>query len=292
VAAALAGFAIVSASTSMAVAAQSALPGDTLYPLKRALENAHAGVQSGDGKGTTLLDSASGRLQEVDQLTRSGSDDPTVIAQTLQTFSAQANEASGVLISDYQQTGQVDALQQLRSFTASSMAVLDSLKGVVPDQARASLFAAAQTLQQIDQQALSVCPGCTGASTLPLAALTSAAVPDVLKSLVDLPAAAGHPAATPHHRPSGEETTSTSSPSTSVPTSTPSAPSTPLTTGKPDQHAPAPGTDGTTSTLGQVTQHITKGLHQTTTTATGGLGELLGSVDHTVGGLLGGGSGH
>ena len=53
---AVGGLAIVGASTSMAMAAQSALPGDVLYPLKRAMENAHTGVSVGDSsKGTTLL---------------------------------------------------------------------------------------------------------------------------------------------------------------------------------------------------------------------------------------------
>lgn len=45
VVAAVGCFAVISATGSMAVAAQSSMPGDRLYPPKRALENAQAGVQ-------------------------------------------------------------------------------------------------------------------------------------------------------------------------------------------------------------------------------------------------------
>ena len=44
IAAVVGGFAIVGAATSLAVAAPSALPGEMLYPLKRAMENAETGV--------------------------------------------------------------------------------------------------------------------------------------------------------------------------------------------------------------------------------------------------------
>src|SRR5687767_12090177 len=39
---AMGGFALVGATATMSVAAQSALPGDLLYPLKRGIESAHA----------------------------------------------------------------------------------------------------------------------------------------------------------------------------------------------------------------------------------------------------------
>lgn len=159
-AAAVGGLALVGASTGMAVASQSALPGDPLYPLKRAIENAQTGVQTDeDAKGKSLLDNASGRLDEVDQLTRE-SDDAEAISSTLQTFSDQANEASDLLLSDYEQTGHKDSVEDLRSFTADSMTALTALQDLIPDDARAALIQAATTLTQIDQQALMACPTC------------------------------------------------------------------------------------------------------------------------------------
>lgn len=162
IAVAIGGFAIVGATTSMAVAAQTALPGDTLYPLKRALENAHAGVQVDEGdKGETLLSNASGRLVEVDELSRKSSDlDGTVIAETLQAFTDQATAASDLLIASYESTGQEGSIADLRAFAADSIAALQQLEGVVPDEARAALIQAVQVLSQIDEQALYACPAC------------------------------------------------------------------------------------------------------------------------------------
>lgn len=162
IAVALGGFAIVGATTSMAVAAQTALPGDTLYPLKRALENAHAGVQVDEGdKGETLLANASGRLDEVDELSRKGDDlDPTAIAETLQDFTDQATAASDLLIASYQTTGQEGSIADLREFAADSIEALEQLEGVVPDEARAALIVAVQVLSQIDEQAHYACPTC------------------------------------------------------------------------------------------------------------------------------------
>ena len=170
IAVALGGFAIVGATTSMAVAAQTALPGDTLYPLKRALENAHAGVQVDEGdKGETLLANASGRLDEVDELSRKGDDlDPTAIAETLQAFTDQATAASDLLIASYQTTGQEGSIADLREFAATSIEALEQLEGVVPDEARAALIAAVQVLSQIDEQARYACPTCSPADVLKL----------------------------------------------------------------------------------------------------------------------------
>ncbi len=183
VAAAISGLALVGASTGMSVASQSALPGDALYPLKRAIENAQTGVQAdGDDKGKSLLANASGRLDEVDQLSRE-SDDAETISQTLQTFTDQANEASELLLSDYAETGQQASVEELRDFTADSMATLTALQSLVPEDARASLIQAAQTLTQIDQQALLACPSCGPALITEIPSFTNVALTDLLSSV-------------------------------------------------------------------------------------------------------------
>ena len=179
-AAAIAGLAIVGATTGMAVASQSALPGDPLYPLKRAIENAQTGVQSDeDAKGKALLDNASGRLEEVDQLSREGND-ADAISETLQTFSDQASEASELLLSDYAETGNEDSVEKLRAFTADSMTTLTALEGVVPEDARASLIKAAQTLTQIDEQALLACPSCGPDQITQIPTFTNVALDELL----------------------------------------------------------------------------------------------------------------
>jgi hypothetical protein len=162
IALAIGGFAVVSATTSMAMAAQTALPGDTLYPLKRALENASTTIQiDEDAKGASLLSHASGRLDEVDELTRA-SDEPNAqaVTDTLHTFADQASSASDLMIAAYTDKGEQSDIEELRSFTAQSMTAIDHLEAVVPDTARAALIEAAQVISAIDSQAIRLCPSC------------------------------------------------------------------------------------------------------------------------------------
>ncbi|MFC5176695.1 DUF5667 domain-containing protein [Nocardioides taihuensis] len=159
---AVGSIALVGATTSMAVAAQSALPGDALYPLKRAIENAHAGLSLDEAdKGATMLASASGRLREAAELSRAGHlDDSAAVAETLNDFSAQSTEASDLLFADYAANGDQATLDQLHAFTADSLTQLTELEPVVPIDARDELMHAAQVLSQIDAQLQRVCPGC------------------------------------------------------------------------------------------------------------------------------------
>lgn len=186
---AIGGFAIVSATTSMAVASQSALPGDVLYPLKRAIENAHTGFSVDDSsKGSTLLANASGRLDEVDALTREGADDgdAAAIADTLGTFSAQASEASDLLMADYQNNGHEGSITELRDFTASALDSLTNLESVVPEGARGALITAAQTMVQIATQAESLCPTCGGASIDVIPPFATAVADDLLNNVASV----------------------------------------------------------------------------------------------------------
>lgn len=167
IAAAVGGLALVGATTSMAMAAQSALPGDTLYPVKRAIENVHTGLSVGEAqKGSTLLDNAGGRLDEVAELSRGGDlQDNLVIADTLNDFTDQAAEASDLLLADYAQSGDQDSIDQLRAFTASSLDQLTELEQLVPPEARDELMHAAQVVIAIDTAAQQACPSCDGGVT-------------------------------------------------------------------------------------------------------------------------------
>ena len=163
VATAVGGLAIVGATTTMAMAAQSALPGDTLYPLKRAIENAHTGISVGDSeKGATMLANASGRLDEASALSHEGHSDDAAIADTLATFTQQTTMASDLLFADYAENGNESSIVELRDFTGSSMQTLADLDALVPGNARDELRQAAQLLTQIDAQAEQACPTCGG----------------------------------------------------------------------------------------------------------------------------------
>lgn len=164
IAAAVGGLAIVGATTSLAMAAQTALPGEVLYPLKRAIENVEAGISVNEGqKGATMLANASGRLAEVTALSRAGSlEDPTAIAETLNTFTEQATVASDLLLSDYASTGDESSISDLRDFTSLSMETLADLEKLIPAEARDELLHAARVLTQIDAEAEQACPQCGG----------------------------------------------------------------------------------------------------------------------------------
>ncbi|MCL2543844.1 MAG: DUF5667 domain-containing protein [Nocardioidaceae bacterium] len=170
IAAVLGGFAVVAATGSMAMASQSSLPGDVLYPVKRAIENAHANIQtSPDGKAQVLLQNADTRLSEVEQLTqRHDPGDAGEISSTLQAFQDQTNQASAIAITDFSTDGDQSALTDVRTFATSSMARLTALDDVLPTAARPALIAAAHTVQSVDSAAYGACPTCSESKLAPL----------------------------------------------------------------------------------------------------------------------------
>ena len=201
-AAAIGGLAVVGASTGVAMASQSALPGDSLYPVKRAIESAHADLAVGEGsKGGTILASASDRLQEVRALT--GQDGPAgdaEVADTLATFTDQATEASDLLLADYQHTGNTDSVVRLHDFASSSLDLLATLEPLVPVEARDELIRAASTLATIDSEAGQRCPACGGT---PITSIPSILV--ALHHAVTAPAPSTAQAAGRHQHHRGHE---------------------------------------------------------------------------------------
>lgn len=277
-AAAVAGLAIVGATTGMSVAAQNALPGDPLYPLKRAIENAQTGVQvNDDDKGRALLDNASGRLDEVDQLSREG-DDAKRISDTLQSFTDQTSEASDLLLASYADNGREDSVERLRDFTADSMERLTGLESQVPEDARASLIEAAQTLSQIDQQALLACPVCGPDLVTQVPPLTNVALENLLGSVTK--ALQNQPDEQPAKPQSKPKTDQTPPPET-----------TPVDS--PDPTDAVPKTTDTDKVVDDLTENLT-GDKGDTGTDGGGSGDgdsdggLLKDTTDGIAGLLGG----
>lgn len=201
---AVGGVALVGATTSMAVASQSALPGDVLYPLKRAIENAQTGVQVDEkDRGASLLANAAGRLAEVDELSRQDGRDPAVIEQTLQEFSDQVSEASALLLDDYSQTGSEESIKDLQEFTVASLAALEDLASVLPPGAQQALVAAGTLLAEINQTAASLCPSCDGDLIGQVPAFLLQAATDLTGPLLDPQASPkAQPAAKPTRSPS------------------------------------------------------------------------------------------
>jgi len=175
-AAAVSGVVLVGTTATVAVAAQSALPGDGLYPIKRGLESAHAELTfDRAARGRLLLDNAGTRLDEAQQLSREHAD-PARVSDALDAFTEQATSGADLLIADYQATGDESSMTTLRTFTATSMARLQALQSVVPPQSLGDLLGAARALDQVQQISVHTCASCSGplATTVPTV-LTQAA---------------------------------------------------------------------------------------------------------------------
>ena len=106
--------AILGATTSMAVASQGAIPGDTLYPVKRAIENTQAGFSVGDdAKGESVLGNASNAPRRGRRADPAGGPDATLVTETLNDFATQATEAADLLIADYEHNGDRESIAQV-----------------------------------------------------------------------------------------------------------------------------------------------------------------------------------
>jgi hypothetical protein len=158
---ALGAAALIGATTSMAVASQSAIPGDALYPVKRAIENTQAGFSVGDdAKGETMLGNASERLQEVDKLTQKQRPDAQLVTKTLKTFTQQFTDGSNSLIADFEANGHEESIGQIHDNAAAAVDVLSGLDGVIPPASHDALLDAASNVLAIDAEALNLCPAC------------------------------------------------------------------------------------------------------------------------------------
>lgn len=178
---ALAAMAIVGGTAGAAAASQTALPGDSLYPVKRAVENVSAGFTvSTQARGIRILEDAGTRLREAKSLV---TDEPMTDAErvttTLETFSRQAAHGSDLLISDFEQSQDNDSLAQLRTFAADGVEELAELSPKVPEGAEPAVSDAAQTLVLIDQAAAQLCPTCDGGITELPATLVSSLTSDI-----------------------------------------------------------------------------------------------------------------
>jgi hypothetical protein len=296
---AMGGLALVGATATLSVVAQAALPGDALYPLKRGIESARVGLSvSDESKGSTLLASASTRLDEVASLGQIGArEHEEEIAETLGDFTDQATQASDLLLRSYADDGEDETVTELRSFTTTSMRSLADLEGTVPADAQDEWVHAVTALVRIDDEAQLACPSCEGVdldelapelptigtgfgtSALPALNLPDAGLPSLLlpslggelpPGSVTQPSAGSGPSGDPTSQPTGLPT--------SLPTALPTA--------------------GTSDALGLPTVDVTKIIDDLTsgplalpsvdvTQLLGGVGGVVDdTLDDPLGGLL------
>ncbi|MEU9760139.1 DUF5667 domain-containing protein [Streptomyces sp. NPDC047985] len=125
----------------VAAASSDALPGDSLYGLKRGMEDIHLGLASGDAdRGEVYLDQASTRLSEARRLmerARSGDLDHEQLGEirrTLNGMTHDATEGHRLLRAAYQQDGAIGPIQALDSFSRSHRGSWSSLRDRLPLQ--------------------------------------------------------------------------------------------------------------------------------------------------------------
>lgn len=289
VAALLGGAALVGATATMAVAAQTALPGESLYGVKRGIESAQVRLAGDDAaRGRTLLAQADTRLSELEELAAGDGGTDELIPDTLDTFTEQSGDGVRSLLSAYDRGGDDQDVQSARDFTAASMERLTALQYQLPASARDELLAAGRTLTDLDMEISSACLSCSGGITTTPDFLLSSAPTDLLMGLdSDEQTLEGAPL-------SGQDVAGITVPdelrSPSVlptPTSTPTSTTTTPEVVVPDPTKPdkTPGKvkDATTGATDQA-DDVVKGLDGVTG---GALGGLTTGVDDATGGLIG-----
>ncbi len=163
--AAASAFVLIGGTTTMAAAAQGSLPGEALYPIKRGIEQAEAGLSlSSAGKGKDLLNQASDRLVEVRGLVEADTSNPAQgaprVPETLDDFGSAAREGSTLMFEAFRESGDPESIVAVRTFTAEAIATLKALADTVPADAQDELTAAAMLLHDIDAEAGALCSGC------------------------------------------------------------------------------------------------------------------------------------
>jgi len=183
---AVAAVAVTSVVVGVGAAAAStrALPGDTLYGLKRQVENVQLSLAQGDlGRGRELLEQADARLGEAEAL--AAGEDSTApqtrdrLAGALADMDAAVTAAADDLTRAYRETGDEEPMQLLAQFLAEQQDRLDDLLPLLDPQLRDEVRAVQARLAELGEQTSSVlglalertsgtggAPGGTSGSTL------------------------------------------------------------------------------------------------------------------------------
>ena len=143
-----------------AAAAQQAMPGDTLYGMKRSIENVSTNVSVGDdSRGRRDLEHAMNRLSEVRALVGNGGDVAT-IDSTLDDFSVQARKGVSRLVASYQQDGDTTSITAITEFITSARQAIGELAPQLPPESLKSAVEALATIEQLAQHTTIACPKC------------------------------------------------------------------------------------------------------------------------------------
>lgn len=180
---------VVGGTAGMAAAASGAIPGDTLYPIKRGIEQVTTAAHLSDaGQGQALLDQAATRLDEVRALQAQGSADPDLVSETMDAFRTAAGSGSEKLFASYQSSGDRADITTVRDFAAAQMADVTAMSANADTATSDLLLDAADTLADIDEQARGLCASCDPSKPVaPPEALSAGAGAATMANLIARP---------------------------------------------------------------------------------------------------------
>ncbi|MEU4608368.1 DUF5667 domain-containing protein [Kribbella sp. NPDC023972] len=201
-----------------AAAAQQAMPGDTLYGMKRSIENVSTNVSVGDdSRGRRDLEHAMTRLSEVRALAESGGDVGT-INSTLDDFSAQARKGVSRLVASYQQDGDAGSIAAITGFITGARQALGELAPKLPPESLKSAVEALATIEQLAQHTTAACPKCE--QPKPAKGANQPAAPATGTGSEPTTPVTGRPSAKPSSKPTTGESVQPSSAPSQLPDTT------------------------------------------------------------------------
>jgi hypothetical protein len=150
--------------TGAALASSTALPGQTLYPLKRGVEDVRLAVAGSDAaRGATELDLARTRLDEAERLlVAEGGGSPEPARRSLEEFSSTALSGVRLLLRAYDAEDDEAHLREVTTFLDATLPRLQRLQAEAPDgldPAIARLVGDLGSLQARLDQVLAACDG-------------------------------------------------------------------------------------------------------------------------------------
>lgn len=151
---------IVGGTAGVATASSDALPGDSLYPVKRGVEQVQAAAHLDPAtRGAVQLDQAATRLEEVRAL-QARSADPALVEETMTAFQEAAESGSEKLFGAYRTDGDAAHIEDVRQFTTAHIRDISELGVVAGPQSTDAFIDAADTVADIDAQARGLCRSC------------------------------------------------------------------------------------------------------------------------------------